>query len=171
MSDPTPDLTPEVPVVGDETPLIKSLRKQLKELQKNTPSRAQIEAEVRAEIRREQDLADTLIALGHPAAASSWVLPKLGDRPADFDNVSAILADAGYEPGQTAPASSRPTAPTQPTPAAPTVDPNLRAVSSLSAQVATVVSGGPKTAMQRIAEAQTPAELAAIAAEHGFLQE
>jgi hypothetical protein len=150
----------------DDSPVIRALRQQIKDLKeqvKNVPSRESIEAEVRTKLERTSALSAQLVALGHPAGLAALLEGQLGEAEVTRESVVQLLEGIGYQVAVDDASSEEGTQP-----AAGLAD--LAKVSTLSAQVASTVKGGNQASvLQRIAEAQTPAELAAIAAQEGFL--
>src|SRR5690606_7641505 len=84
---------------GENNALIKSLRKQIEDLKKesrNAPTREDIEAEIRADLTREAAIADLLVGLGHPKGMSAVVKGKMGDAEVTVEAVAEALQSLGY---------------------------------------------------------------------------
>lgn len=150
----------------EDSPVIKALRKQIRDLEnanKSAPTRESIEAEIRTELERESAISSQLIELGHPAGMSAFLKGKLeGD--VTRESVVAALEGIGYK-------VEVPDAAEGSDGAAAAGQSDLARVASLSAQVASAASGASSDdIMQRINQAQTPAELQAIMAEAGALR-
>lgn len=85
---------------GEDTPLVKDLRKQLKAAQselKAVPSRSEIEAEIRAAVAREKAIESQLIALKLPVGLSETVDGKLGGAEVTPEKVAEALKAIGFE--------------------------------------------------------------------------
>lgn len=153
-------------VSTDDNAVIKALRKQIRDLQAavaNAPTREDIEAEIRADLTRETAIADLLVGLGHPKGMSAVVKGKMGDAEVTVEAVAQALQSLGYAveaaDGETAGSGGE----------VSEAQSNLVNVTSLSAQVQAAASGGGKESVEeRIAKAQSPAEVAAIMAEAGL---
>lgn len=152
----------------DDSPVIKALRKQVKDLEtqvKSAPTREAIEAEIRTELERSKAITEQLIALGHPAGMSATVNGKLGDAEVTADAVAEVLRGIGYQVG----AADAPEGDGgQP---AAQADSDLAKVATLSAQVATAATGTTSDSLiERINSAKDSAELQAIMASAELLQ-
>lgn len=169
----TEDINTDTTGADDETvdttgdsPVIRALRKQLEDLkkaQKNAPTRDSIEAEIRADLARESAIADLLVGLGHPKGMSAVVKGKMGDAEVTPEGVAAALQSLGYavtgEAGEAVGSGGE----------TPEAHSDLVNVASLSAQVRAVANGSNmESVADRIAKAQSQAEVNAIMAEAGL---
>lgn len=152
----------------DDSSVIQSLRSKIRELEKqvkSSPSREDVEAELRAELERESAIADQLVGLGHPKGMAAVLKSKLGESDVTRESVAEALAGIGYQvevedaasedggKGETGPQS------------------DLAKVSELSAKVRSAAQGEGPDAVQRLNQASSQEELAAIAAELGITQQ
>lgn len=153
-------------VSTEDSPVIRALRKQIKDLQavtKNAPKREDIEAAVRADLARETAIADLLIGLGHPKGMSAVVKGKMGDAEVTLEGVAEALQSLGYavageDEGAVGSGGETPEAHS-----------DLVNVANLSAQVRATASGSNKESVEdRIAKAQSQAEVNAIMVEAGL---
>jgi hypothetical protein len=161
------DTTDDVDESGaSESELLRNLRKQLKEKDKELaarPDREALEAEIRNRLKRESAIETELMSLGHPAGIRPVVEGKLGDAEVNRETVAEALRGIGYQ-------IEVPEAPDGSGGNPATSQSDLANVASLSAQVRSIASGGGEdTVMKQIAAAKTPQELAEIAAKGGFL--
>lgn len=84
---------------GEDSNLVKDLRKQIKDLGrdlKSAPSRSEIEANIRASVAREKAIESQLIALKQPAGLSELVEGKLGDAEVTREKVAEVLTAIGF---------------------------------------------------------------------------
>jgi hypothetical protein len=152
---------------GEDSPVIKELRKQLKDMQKelkSMPSRSDIEAELRSQLEREQAVESQLVAHNVPTSIRSIVEEKLGDADPTAEAVVEALTALGFSVEDDGGASEDGEADGQ-------AASDLAAVSDLSAKVRSTAKGGqPESDMDKISRAKSREELQAIASEAGFLQ-
>jgi hypothetical protein len=150
----------------EESPVIRGLRTQIRDLEaslKSRPEREQVAAEVRSQLEREQAIAEQLIALGHPKGMLDTVASKVGEGEVNRDSVAQALTSIGYNlvPENDAANDSK-------VEAKATDNSALAEVSTLSAQISAAAQGEPAdSTMAKIAGAKSNAELAAIMAEAG----
>jgi hypothetical protein len=158
--------TPDQPDAEDSG-VIKGLRADVKDLKaqvKAAPSREVLEAEIRSELARESAIKEQLVSLGHPAGIMELVSGKLGEAEVTKESVAEALTGIGYEVDVDGAGSGDD---------ANTGDPSsdLAKVTSLSAQVQSAAQNVPADDVgQKIAEAETPAQLAEIMAKADLLQ-
>lgn len=151
----------------DDSPIIKALRSQIRDLEKavkSAPTRESIEAELRNELVREKAITEQLIALGHPAGMWTTVNGRLGEADVTADAVAEALRGIGYQVeigGAPEGNGEQPAA----------VNSQLAQVANLSAQVSTASASTPASFLDRINSAKDSAELNAIMAESGELQQ
>ena len=161
------DATDAVDQSVDDSPVIKALRKQIKDLEaitKNAPTRESIEAEVRQELERKSAISTLLIELGHPAGMSAVVNGTLGDAEVSRESVANALRSIGYQVEDAdAPVDEGSEPPSQKLA-------DLAKVSDLSSQVRAASQGSSLASeIEKIAQAQSPEELVRLAAEGGWL--
>lgn len=147
----------------DESGVIKALRIQLKEQEKELkarPAREDLESEIRSKLKRESDIAALLTKQGQPSGLAEFALSKIGDQEVTEESVAGFLQGLGFD---TQPVSSDGQT------SAPQAQ-QLAEVSTLASQVSAAASNTPAGIDDRIAKAQSPAELAAIMSEIGALQ-
>lgn len=149
----------------DDSGVMKALRKQIKDLEnqlKSAPSRESVEAEIRTELERESAISEQLIALGHPVGMANILKGTLGDADVTLDSVAQALQSIGYSvevPDETSKSDADESEEAS----------NLARVTNLSAQVQSAAQGGDlDDVLQKIGQAETPAQLAAIMAEAGL---
>jgi hypothetical protein len=151
----------------DDSPIIKALRTQIRDLEKAVkaaPSRESIEAEIRTELERTKAISEQLIALGHPVGMAAVLQGRLGDADVTADAVAEALRGIGYQVeigGAPEGNGEQPAA----------VNSQLAQVANLSAQVSTASASTPASFLDRINSAKDSAELNAIMAEAGELQQ
>ena len=147
----------------EDSGVIKALRIQLKELEKDLksrPAREDLESEIRAQLKRESDAAALLTEQGQPGGLARDLLFEIGDAEITAEAVSGYLQGRGF---QVAPVSSDGQEQTP--------DQHLAEVTSLASAVTAAASGASADSVsQRIAKAQSPAELEAIMEEIGAVQ-
>lgn len=148
---------------GEDSDLVKDLRKQIKELNrelKAVPSRSEIEAELIASHNRKSAIESELVALNVPKGLVDTVEEKLGDAEANAEAVAEVLTGLGFELGGSNETEAEGTS----------VD-DLAEVTNLSNQVSNAANKQPKDDLgEQINSADTPAELANIMREAGLGQ-
>jgi hypothetical protein len=167
----TQDNNTEGDVALDEStdsPVMKALRKQIKDLEKqanSAPTRESIEAEVRDELARQSAISEQLIALGHPVGMSSLLKGQLGEAEVTRESVAEALRGIGYQV-EVDGASSEPEGEDS------TQDhTDLANVTGLSAKVRSAAQGGDEDdLMRKIALTTNQGELNALMAEAGLVQ-
>lgn len=86
---------------SNDNELIKSLRDQIKEKDKQLkarPERESLEAEIRAELERKSAISEQLVALGHPKGLSDFLAGKLEeDAEVSRQTVAEALQSIGYQ--------------------------------------------------------------------------
>jgi hypothetical protein len=150
---------------GEDSPVIKQLRQQLKEAQrelKSVPNRSDVEAEIRAAVAREKAIESELVALSLPAGLSETVEGKLGDAEVTREKVVEALTSIGFQVtaeddgGTQDEADSRQAN-------------DLAQVANLGNQVAQAATQQTQDNLtDKINEAETPEQLAAIMREAGL---
>jgi hypothetical protein len=158
----TEEIDQNVDESTDESGVIKALRIQLKEAQKDLksrPAREDLESEIRAQLKRESDAAALLTEQGHPSGLARFMLSEIGDAEITAEAVSGFLQGLGFpEPVSS---EGQEQSPNQ----------QLAEVTSLASAVTAAASGASADSVnQRIAKAQSPAELEAIMEEIGAVQ-
>jgi hypothetical protein len=151
---------------GNESEVLRSLRKQLKEKDRELsarPDRATLEAEIREGLKRDAAIEGALTTFGHPAGILDVVKAKLGDAEVSPETVAEALRSIGYQvevPDATAGTGEE------------QVDQlsDLATVSTLSAQVRSAATGGATDPLEAINRANTPEELRAAVEKAGILQ-
>lgn len=150
----------------EDSPVIQELRKQIKDMAKELkamPSRTDIEAELRAQLAREMAVENQLVEFGVPKGIRSVVEEKLGDAEPTAEAVAEALKAIGFEVDDSDDAEGD-------KPVENKVASELADVASLSAKVrSTAKDNTPQSAIDKINQAKSADELAAIAAEEGFL--
>lgn len=152
---------------NEDSPVIQSLRQQVKDLQKqvkSAPDRDSLEAEIREQLTRDSAIQTQLGKFGHPAGILDVVKGKLGENEVTEDTVAEALTAIGYtvDKADGAPETAK-------EPGDSRTD--LANVTDLSRSVQSAAgSGAPASELSRVQNAQTPEELAAIAAEGGWLK-
>jgi hypothetical protein len=148
-----------------DSPVIKALRRQIKDLEKavsTAPTRESVEAEIRESLARESAISSQLVALGHPAGLSEFLKGKLGDAEVTRDSVAAALTGIGYAvdvDGASSESGVEVSAQQS----------DLAKVANLSAQVRSAALGGTSDDLARkISQAQSQAELNALMEEAGL---
>lgn len=149
----------------DDSPIIKALRKQIRDLEKAVnaaPTRESIEAEVRGELARQAAISAQLIELGHPAGMWEAVKGRLGESEVTRDSVAEALRGIGYQVEVVE-------APEESGGEASVNVSDLAKVTSLSAQVRSAAQGvDPGDVMRKINQATSPEDLQAILVEAGL---
>ena len=162
------DATDAVDQSVEDSPVIKALRKQIKDLQaqvNSAPARESIEAEIRSQLARESAISTLLIELGHPAGMSAVVNGKLGDAEASRETVAEALQSLGYQVVEAEASEDAGEGPSQQLA-------DLAKVTDLSSQVRAASQGSNLASeVEKIAQAQTPEELVRLAAEGGWLDQ
>jgi hypothetical protein len=152
---------------GDDSGVIKALRKQVNDLQKelkSRPDRDVLLSEFQVEQARNSEIVDQLISLRHPKGMLDAVKGRIdGEADITQEVVAKALTDIGYQVEVGGDGSSQVDDSTQ-------VQAELAGVADLSAQVQSAAgSGNPASILDRINQAESQAEIAKIAAEGGFL--
>lgn len=146
---------------SEESPVIKDLRKQLRDAQKelkSVPSRSELEADIRQAVERESAIEQQLVAAGQPSGLRPLVEEKLGDADVTPEGVVEALKAIGFE------VTASDDGGTQETQQAD----NLSEVANLGNQVAQAANQQtPDNLTDKINAAETPQELAQIMAEAG----
>jgi hypothetical protein len=152
---------------GDDSPVIKALRKQVADLTKlvNTaPTRESVEAEVRAGLAREAAIGSALTTLGLPAGLSEFLNGKLGESEVTLESVTSAVTSLGF---QVEAAQA-----TEDGGATPPVDnSDLANVTRLSAQVRSAATPDHTDLATKLAGARDQGEIAALMREAGLLVE
>lgn len=149
----------------DDSPVIKALRKQIKDLEsqvKSVPTRESIEAEVRESMARDAAISTQLIGLGHPAGMLDAVKGRLGDAEVSRDSVAEALRGIGYQV-EDADATAGTTG------EAPEAGSALRDVTALSAKVRSAATGETSDPLKDIGATESRAELIALMEQQGLL--
>ena len=148
----------------DESGLIKALRIQLREQEKELkarPAREDLESEIRTKLKRESDAAALLTKQGQPSGLAEFMLSKIGDQEVTEQSVAGFLEGIGLTAN---PASEDDEAPAPP-------NQQLAEVTDLASRVSAAASAAPAgNVMDRLAQAKNQAEVNAIMAEVGALQ-
>lgn len=156
----TEEIDPSMEETTGESPVMKALRRQIKDLEaelRTRPAEDEVESRLRAKLKREADAAALLIEQGHPSGLAEFMLQKIGDTEITTDVVSSFLQGLGLDT-QPAPAESQEQSQSTP----------LAEVTALSSQVSAAGAGASaNNVMERIAKATSDKELAAIMAEAG----
>lgn len=151
----------------EESPVIKDLRKQLKDAQrelKSVPSRSEIEAEVLAAVARTSAIETELVGLNLPKGLSETVEGKLGDADVTREGVVEALTAIGFE------ITDSPDGGEESQQTEQNVQ-DLSQVANLGSQVAQAATGqNTDNLTDKINEAETPAQLAEIMREAGLGQ-
>lgn len=153
---------------GVDSPVIKALRSQIKDLErelKARPDRDTLAAELRTQLDRDNEIIAQLKAHGHPAGILDVVKSKLGDGEVTSEGVASALTGIGY---QLDGAGTVQDSGVQDNPDLS----DLAKVTSLSREVSSAASGAtPDSIMDKISSAQSPEELAAVMGEAGLTAE
>jgi hypothetical protein len=149
---------------ADESGVIKALRIQLKEQEKELkarPAREDLESEIRTQLKRESDIAALLTKQGQPSGLAEFALSKIGDQEVTEESVAGFLKGLGYD---TQPVSSD---------GQESAPPNqqLAEVTDLASRVSAAASNAPAGNVEdRLAKATSLADIETIMAEIGALQ-
>lgn len=149
----------------DDSPVMKALRKQIKDLQSQVnaaPTRESIEAEIRAGLARESAISEQLIALGHPAGMSAFLNGQLGEAEVSRESVANALQSIGYQ------IEVDDAAQEQEVEAQANLS-DLANVSRLSAQMQSITQPGREDNIAKVNAAQTPEELVELMRQQGLL--
>lgn len=152
---------------SDESAVIKALRSQIKDLEKDIkarPDRETVEADIRSQLERESAIAEQLVTLGHPKGMSAIVAGKLGEGEITPEGVATALTTLGYEVKleDTSEKSDDSSTPDEASQA-------LADVASLSSQVSSAAQNAPTDDTARlIAEAPDREALAQVMADKGM---
>ena len=148
----------------DESGVIKALRIQLKEQEKELkarPAREDLESEIRTQLKRESDIAALLTKQGQPSGLAEFALSKIGDQEVTEESVAGFLQGLGFGTGSVS-ADDQNAAPS---------NQQLAEVTDLASRVSAAASNAPAGNVEdRIAKAQSLAEIEVIMAEIGALQ-
>jgi hypothetical protein len=148
----------------DESGLIKALRLQLKDQEKELkarPAREDLESEIRAQLKRESDAAALLIEQGHPSGLARFMLSEIGDAEITGETVSGFLKGLGFDAEPVSSDEGEQPAPSQ----------DLAEVASLASRVSSAASGvSIDQVSERIANADSVAEITRIMEEIGAAQ-
>ena len=151
-----------------DSPVIKALRKQIRDLTKERdarPDRDTLEAELRPSWERDKAIEAELMGFGHPKAILDIVKDQLGESEVNRESVAKALEVIGYTVELTASADE---APVSDAGSVPDEMSNLAQVTSLSRQVQSAASGATSDDLsKRIAGAKSREELVAIMDEAG----
>lgn len=149
---------------SDESGVVKALRSQIKDLErelKTRPARDDLESQIRTQLKRESDAAALLIEQGHPAGLARFMLSEIGDAELSGETVAGYLKGLGYDTKPVSSDEQEPASESQ----------QLAEVTSLSSRVSAAASNAPAdNVMDRIQNAKSPQELAAIMEEIGAVQ-
>lgn len=151
----------------DDSPVMKALRKQVKDLQAQVnaaPTRESIEAEIRAGLARESAISEQLIALGHPAGMSAVLNGKLGEAEVTRESVAEALQSIGYKVEVEDAASDEGSEPVG-------NQSDLANVSRLSAQMQSASQPGRLDDTSKVLATQSPEELVELMRSQGLLAE
>ncbi len=147
---------------SEESPVIKDLRKQLRDAQKelkSVPSRSEVEADIRQAVERESAIEQQLVAAGQPSGLRPLVEEKLGDADVTPEGVVEALKAIGFEVTASDDGGTQENQQSAE---------NLEGVANLGNQVAQAASQqGTDNLTDKINAAETPEELAQIMAEAG----
>ena len=149
---------------ADESGVIKALRIQLKEQEKELkarPAREDLESEIRTQLKRESDIAALLTKQGQPSGLAEFAILKIGDQEVTEESVAGFLQGVGL--------TANPVSSDSQTSASQTS--TLAEVTDLASRVSAAASNAPAGNLEdRIAKAQSLAEIETIMAEAGALQ-
>ena len=149
---------------ADESGVIKALRIQLKEQEKELkarPAREDLESEIRTQLKRESDIAALLTKQGQPSGLAEFAILKIGDQEVTEESVAGFLQGLGFD-AQSVSSDGQTSAPQTST---------LAEVTDLASRVSAAASNAPAGNLEdRIAKAQSLAEIETIMAEAGALQ-
>jgi hypothetical protein len=152
--------------VGEESAVIKALRKQIRDKDAELaarPDRDTLIAELRQELERDNAIGEELTFFGHPKGILDSVKKRLGDAEVSREGVAEALRSIGYQveiadvPADSGEGPSQQLA-------------DLAKVSDLSSQVRAASQGANLASeVEKVAQAQTPEDLVRLAAEGGWL--
>ena len=149
---------------ADESGVIKALRIQLKEQEKELkarPAREDLESEIRTQLKRESDIAALLTKQGQPGGLAEFAILKIGDQEVTEESVAGFLQGLGFDAGSVSSDGQNAASPNQ----------QLAEVTDLASRVSAAASNAPAGNLEdRIAKAQSLAEIETIMAEAGALQ-
>jgi len=156
----------DVQDTDQDNSLIRSLRSDIKDLQKELkarPDRETLAAELKDQLTRDSAIETQLIGFGHPAGILDTVKGMLGDAEVTAEAVAGALASIGYKVDVDDATSD------QEEVTEPEVT-DLAKVTALSAQVQSAAKGKDSRNVEaRIAQTETPEEVTAIMKEAGLL--
>lgn len=158
------EIDPNIEGSTDESGVIKALRKQIKDVERERDSRftrEDLESEFRTQLRREADTAALLTAQGHPSGLAKYMLQEIGDAEITPETVSGFLQGLGFESKPASSEGEQPASQAQ----------QLADVTTLASRVSAAAINTPAgDVTARIAAAQNQAEVNAIMEEIGALQ-
>ena len=153
---------------SSESSVLNGVRRELREAQKALkakPDRDEMRAELKAELAGDFKIETLLEGFGHPKGILDTVKGKLGETEATVESVAKALTSIGYTVDVEGASSSDESVESN-------TEADLAKVANLSAQVqATTQGGASANVMDRISAANSNAEVEAIMAEAGLLQE
>jgi len=158
------EIDQSVDVSTDDSPVMKALRSQIRDLEKalkDRPAPEEVESKLRNQLKREADAAALLTKQGQPSGLAEFMLSKIGDQEVSEQSVAGFLQGLGFD-AKPASDDGQETAPaTQ----------QLAEVADLAGRVSAAASNAPVGNLEdRIAKATTRAEIDAIMAEAGLMQ-
>jgi hypothetical protein len=147
-----------------ESPVLKALRRQIKDLEqelKARPAEQEVESRLRAQLKREADAAALLTGLGHSSGLAEFMLQKIGDAEITADAVSGFLQGIGLTADSASSEGEQP----------PSQNQQLADVTTLAGRVSAAASNTPTGDLAaRIAAAQTQEQVNALMEEAGLVQ-
>ena len=161
-------------VDGVESGLVKSMRKQIRDLEKTVSANdpEALEERIRTEVKRESEVAELMDKAGYPKLTATVLAKVEGDVTAE--SVTAALADLGLTAQGSADDDDDTEDSSKPKPGSEIteVTPGLVGdVANLGSDLnAATANAGKTDPLKDIGEAETMADLTAIAAAEGFLQ-
>lgn len=155
----------------EESPVIRTLRKENRELKKQLAGEERLRQEVRAEIERENAAKGYLADLGYPEKLYDKL--DLGEVDLSLDGIADALSEQlGFSVDPSAPTQTQTEeTPTQAVSEPPKQHQDLQRVADLSSRVRAIADGGsdPSASLSRkIAGAQSEEELVQIMSEAGL---
>lgn len=150
---------------GEDTSLVKDLRKQIRDLQRDlkaVPNRSDLEANIRASVAREKAIESELVALKLPSGLLDTVEGKMGGAEVNRESVVAALTAIGFDLTESTEGGE------ESAPAQQDAE-NLAGVANLASQVANAANQQTTDNLtDKINAAQTPEELANLMREAGM---
>ena len=148
----------------DESGVIKALRIQLKEQEKELkarPAREDLESEIRTQLKRESDIAALLTKQGQPSGLAEFAILKIGDQEVTEESVAGFLQGIGLTTNPVSSDGQESESQTQ----------QLAEVTDLASRVSAAASNAPAGNVEdRLMKAQSIAEIEVIMGEIGALQ-